>query len=281
VTPGAFSTALVDADSGFISKLLPGGTGLVWSSYIGACCVGTTSLYDVVVDTAGNAIAVGASNEPNFPTTPDALQPVFIGPTPSGDAHLTKFDAFGETLVYSTYFGGSGSESIPWVALDGAQDPTLGVRSSSSNIPGTAGTYDPTYAGGTDVVVGKFDLELLPWQVLGGGLAGSLHTPNLAGTGALTPGSPARFSVRGAAPLSLAYLVAGLSAANLPFKGGTMVPFPTISLALPTNGQGAVDLPFVWIGVPAGIDLYVQFWIKDQGALTGWSATNALRMTSH
>jgi hypothetical protein len=36
----------------------------------------------------------------------------------------------------------------------------------------------------------------------------------------------------------------------------------------------------VWIGVPSGIDLYVQFWIKDLGALTGWSATNALRMTS-
>jgi hypothetical protein len=59
-----------------------------------------------------------------------------------------------------------------------------------------------------------------------------------------------------------------------------MVPFPMISLALPTNGQGAVDLPFGWIGVPAGIELYVQFWIKDLGALTGWSATNALRMTS-
>jgi hypothetical protein len=277
---GAFSESLGGPDSGYVAKLLPGGTGLVWATYIGGCCGGTSALFDVVVDTAGNVIGVGSSNEPNFPTTPDALQPDFIGPTPSGDAHLTKFDAFGETLVYSTYFGGSGSESIPWVSLDAAQNPTLGVRSSSSNIPGTSGTYDPSYAGGTDVVVAKFEVPLHPWKVFGGGLKGVVDTPNLAGAGALTPGSPARFSVRGAAPLSLAYLVAGLSAANLPFKGGTLVPSPTVSLPLATGGQGALDLPFLWVSVPAGLDLWVQVWIKDAGASTGWSATNALRMTS-
>jgi hypothetical protein len=282
VTPGAFDTtpSSDDPDNGYVAKLFPGGSGLVWASYLSACCGGSTLQWDIAVDTAGNAISVGSSNEPNFPTTGDALQPTYIGGFPSSDAHMTKFDAFGETLVYSSYFGGTSSDYLPLVALDAAQDPVIALRSSSSNLPITNGAYDTTFAGSTDTVVAKFDLELLPWLVLGGGLAGSVDTPNLAGGGALTPGSPGRLSVRGAAALAPASLVAGLSEANLTFKGGTIVPFPAVILTLATDGQGALDLPFTWINVPAGIAIWVQVWIKDTGAPTGYSATNALRMTS-
>ena len=281
-TPGAFDpTASSDATDGFVAKLLPSGTGLIWSTYISACCGGSSSVqWDIAIDSAGNAISVGSSNEPNYPTTPDAFQPTYIGSFPSSDAHLTKFDAFGETLDYSTYFGGNGSDTQPYIGLDGGEDPLIGFRSGSSTIPTTPGAYDTSYAGASDSVAVRFDLALLPWKVMGGGLAGAIDTPNLAGRGALTPGSPARFSVRGAAASSPASLIAGVVAANLPFKGGTMVPFPTIIVPLATNALGALDLPFTWVSVPPGINLYVQIWIKDLGAATGFSATNALRMTS-
>jgi hypothetical protein len=279
--PGAFDqTPSSDSDNGFAAKLLPGGTGLVWSTYISACCGGVTLQWDIAVDTAGNAISVGSSNEPNFPTTSDAFQPVYIGGFPASDAHLTKFDAFGETLIYSTYFGGGGSDNLPVVTLDAAQDPVIALRSGSSGIPVTPGAYDTSYGGGVDTVVAKFDLDLLPWQVLSGGLAGAKDAPNLAGGGKLVPGMPARLSVRGAAPSAPASLIAGLSSANLAFKGGTMVPFPSFILPLATNAQGSLDLPFTWVSVPAGIPIWVQFWIKDIGAPTGFAATNALRMTS-
>jgi len=282
VTPGAFDTtpSTDDPDDGFAAKLFPGGSGLVWATYLSACCGGSTSQRDIAVDTAGNVISVGSSNEANFPTTPDALQPTYIGGFPISDANLTKFDAFGETLVYSTYFGGTSSDKSPVITLDAAQDPVIALQSSSGNIPITNGAYDTTYAGGTDTVVAKFDLELLPWLVMGGGLAGSADTPNLAGGGALTPGSPGKLSVRGAAALAPASIVAGASEANLAFKGGTVVPFPAFILTLATDGQGALDLPFTWVSVPAGISIWVQVWIKDAGAPTGYAATNALRMTS-
>jgi hypothetical protein len=280
VTAGAFDLTKDGSNSGAVTKLLPGGTGVVWSTYIGACCGGGTSLVRLAVDSAGNAIAVGGSNQPNFPTTPDAFQPTYIGAFSAADAHLTKFDGFGETLVYSTYFGGSGGDFGEFVGLDAGQNAYLGLETSSGNLPVTAGAYDGAYAGSTDIAVTKFELPLLPWTVLGGGLAGAVDTPNLAGAGALTPGSPARFSVRGAAPAAQASVVAGPSTANLPFKGGTLVPTPTVVLPLVTSGQGAVDLPFVWISAPPGIGLYVQVWIKDLGAANGWSATNALKMTS-
>ena len=282
VTPNAFElTPSNDGGDGFVAKLLPGGTGLVWSTYISACCGGAvTQQWDIAVDSAGNVISAGNSNEPNYPTTADAFQAAYIGSFPSSDAHLTKFDAFGETLVYSTYFGGNGSDNQPYIGLDANEDPHIGFRSSSSTVPTTPGSYDGSFAGSTDTVVAKFDLSVLPWQVMGGGLVGAVDVPNLAGRGTLTPGSPARFSVRGAAPLAAASLVASPFAASLPFKGGTMVPFPTIIVALATNALGALDLPFTWVSVPPGINLYVQIWIKDVGAATGFSATNALRMTS-
>jgi hypothetical protein len=149
-----------------------------------------------------------------------------------------------------------------------------------SGFPVTPGAYDTTFNGSTDASVVKFDLELLPWLVMGGGLKGAVDTPNLAGTGKLIPSTPARVSVRGAAASAPASIIVGLAAANLPFKGGTMVPFPTLIVTLATNVQGSLDLPFTWTGVPAGINLYIQVWIKEVGAPTGFSATNALRMTS-
>ena len=281
VSLGAFQElSSSNGGDGYVAKLLPGGTGLVWSTFISACCGGSTLQFGLAVDAAGNAISVGHSNEPNFPTTPDAFQPTYIGSFPSGDAHLTKFDAFGEGLVYSTYFGGSSSDSLPLVGLDAQQNPHMSLNTGSANIPTTPGAYDPSYGGSTDLFVAKFELPLLPWTVLGGGLKGAEDMPNLAGAGALSPGSAARLSVRGAAPLASAVIVAGLSALNAPLKGGTLVPAPDVLLPLATDGQGALDLPFVWPAVPAGIELHVQVWISDEGGPQGYGATNALRMVS-
>ena len=233
------------------------------------------------MDSAGSVLAVGSSSEPNYPVTPDAYQPTFIGgPGSSGDAHVTKFDPFGETLVYSTYFGGDGGESCTLTGLDAAQNLYFALDSGSSDLPVTAGAYDSTYNGSFDTYVAKFSLPLAPWKVLGGGAIGATDVPNLAGQGALTVGSPARLSVRGAAVSAPASIIVGLSAANLPFKGGTLVPMPTLIVPLLTSSQGSLDLPFTWVNAPAGIDLFVQVWIKDTGAPTGYSATNALRMTS-
>jgi hypothetical protein len=155
------------------------------------------------------------------------------------------------------------------------------MQSTSSTIPVTPGAYDSTYGGSGDMVVAKFSgLPLAPWRVLGGGLAGSIDMPNLAGAGDLTPGSSARLSLRGGLPSANSTIVAGLSALNAPFKGGTLVPTPTVTLPLITNPAGAFDLHFNWVPAPAGIDLFVQVWIKDPGAPTGWSASNGLQMTS-
>lgn len=278
VTAGAFETTI---DGGFVAKLLPGGTDLVWSTYLSLCCGGgVLVLWDITVDSAGNALIAGVSNVPGFPITSDALQPVFLGSTPSGDAHITKLDAFGESVVYSSYYGGTGNESYVWLDWLAEEALYLAARTSSSNLPMSQGTFDPTYNGNTDIVVAVFALPLLPWTVLAGGLKGSLDIPNLAGGGPLTLGSTTRLSLRGAMPSSPATLVAGLAAANLPFKGGTLVPEPLALLPLATDGDGAFDLIFPWPAVSAGIDFHLQVWVQDAGGPKGLSASNALRLTT-
>ena len=282
VTPGAFDSPDGSISTGgYVSKLLPNGTGLVWSTYISACCGGVSSQAGLVVDSAGNVLSVGSSSEPNYPVTADAYQSNFIGgPGSSGDAHFTKFDPFGETLVYSTYFGGNGGESCELAGLDAEQNLYVALDEASTDLPATVGAYDTTYNGGFDTFVAKISLPVAPWQVLAGGAIGAVDVPNLAGRGPLTPGSPARLSVRGAAASAPASIILGLLTVNLPFKGGILVPAPTLVVPLATNAQGALDLPFTWVNAPAGINLFVQVWIKDLGAPTGFSATNALRMTS-
>ena len=283
VTAGAFDVTYgAGGGDTFVAKILPGGTGLCWATYIAACCGGGTTMWDMALNTAGNAIVVGSSNEPNFPTTPDAFQPMYIGSFPFGDFHLTEFDAFGEALVYSTYYGGSSGDTIEaYIGLDAEQDAYVALKSSSHDIPVSPGAFDSTHGGSTDTVVAKFDLDLLPWEVLGGGMKGTDHIPNLAGTGELTAGAPGRLSVRGALPSSVSFLVAGLTAIHHPLEGGILVPDPAIVLVLSTDTEGGLDVPFTWpTGVPAEIDVWIQMWIPDAGGPFGYAATNALKMTS-
>lgn len=283
VTPGAFDSTLSNPGDGFVTKLLPNGSGLVWSTYLGACCGGQSQMYDLAVDAAGNAIAVGSSNEPTYPTTPDAFQKNNSGSFPSSDAFLTKLDTFGESLVYSTWFGGgSGSSALTFIELDVAGDPILCFFGNETSIPTTPGAYDSTYGGGTfgDIVAAKFDLSLAPWKVQGGGLAGGKDVPILAGKGDLIPGTAGRISLRGAGSQSTSLLIAGLSEANLPALGGTLVPYPTLLVSVGTNSAGGFDLPFVWPVVPPGTNIYVQVWVADPGAPFGASASNALMLVA-
>jgi len=61
----------------FVTKLNPGGSALVYSTYLGGG-VGATGR-GIAVDTAGNAYVTGYTDSNDFPTTPGAFQPIFVG----------------------------------------------------------------------------------------------------------------------------------------------------------------------------------------------------------
>jgi hypothetical protein len=118
----------------------------------------------------------------------------------------------------------------------------------------------------------------LTWELLGFAKAGSNGLPSLTGSGPLSAGSLDQLDLTSAAPSSAATLVFGLAALNVAFKGGTLVPSPTLLVALPTSPVGSTSLPFLFPpGVPPGISLFFQFWISDPGATKGLSASNGIR----
>lgn len=120
------------------------------------------------------------------------------------------------------------------------------------------------------------------WTDLGLGLAGAGGVPALVGTGTLLGGDPVALTLSGAAASTSAVLVIGFGIANVPFKGGTLVPTFDIALAgLPTGPAGTLSLMATWpAGLPSNVSIVFQEWIADAGGPAGFAATNGLAATT-
>jgi len=148
-TPGAFDTTFNDDDdNAFVTKLDASGA-LEYSTFLG-----TGFGNGVALDGEGNAYVTGAAYSADFPTTAGAFDTTFSG----GDAFVTKLDASGAALVYSTFLGGSDFDVSQGIALDGAGNAYVTGFTGSSDFPTTAGAFDTTYNGGyDDAFVTKLD----------------------------------------------------------------------------------------------------------------------------
>ncbi|HEX2670980.1 MAG TPA: SBBP repeat-containing protein, partial [Polyangiaceae bacterium] len=137
------------SNDAFLCKLNLTGSGLVFSTYLGGS--GTDEANGVTV-TLGTAVVVGSTLSTNFPLAL-AKQPV-PGGNNHTDAFVTRFDASGTSLIYSTYLGGTGNESATAVASDPFGDAYLVGSTDSSDLPvenPIAG--QETYRGGVDAFV--------------------------------------------------------------------------------------------------------------------------------
>lgn len=135
----------------FIAKLDPTGSTLLYSTYLGGSNFSFESGVGIAVDSAGNAYVTGQTNSPNFPT-----QNAYDSSYNSGDdVFVTKLNADGNTLIYSTYLGGSNNEYSYDIAVDSAGNAYLTGRTHSTNFP-TQNAYDASHNGGVrDVFVSK------------------------------------------------------------------------------------------------------------------------------
>jgi hypothetical protein len=147
-TFGAFDTTFNGATDAFVTKLNAAGNALIYSTYLGGAL--RDIAYDVAVDPAGNAYVVGGTSSVNFPTTAGALDPVFNGGL---DAFVTKLNAAGNAIVYSTFLGGANSDRADAVALDTAGSASVTGVTWSPGFPVTAGAFDPFFNGASDAFV--------------------------------------------------------------------------------------------------------------------------------
>jgi hypothetical protein len=154
VTPGAYQTRRSGA---FVAKLNPEGTGLIYATYLGGTAAAgapTDGATAIAVDAQGNAYVTGNAGTFDFPVTPGAFQTTNFASKQqaqypdfgySANAFVTKLNAAGSALLYSTYLGGhtraSAGDTTNAIVVDGQGSAYVAGLATSQDFPTTPGAY--------------------------------------------------------------------------------------------------------------------------------------------
>lgn len=233
----------------------------------------------VVPDDVGEVFFIGAPSDGSvYVVDATTNQLVDFVSVPTG-ARAAAWEPGEGLLFVATTFGtlvriadtSNGWAVVDQVALPGAP-PDLALAEASNRLlvprPGIDDALDV-------VAYGE-----IPFIDVGGALAGTFGPPVLFGAGSLLPGEQVALTLTNALPGAITTLVAGLSDASVPFKGGVLVPAPDALVGgLVVLGSGFVPLAGPWPpGIPSGTDLWLQHWILDPAGPTGFAASNALKL---
>jgi hypothetical protein len=145
-TQGAFDTTFnsgAGASDVFVTKLNATGSALTYSTFLGG--TGDDRGRGIAVDTRGRAYVTGLNFSFDFPTTQGAFDTTYNGRT---EAFVTKLNAAGSALAYSTFLGGMNEDEGRGIALDGEGRAYVTGNTNSSDFPTTQGAFDTTYNGG-------------------------------------------------------------------------------------------------------------------------------------
>ncbi|NHJ14965.1 MAG: hypothetical protein EAX95_14890 [Candidatus Thorarchaeota archaeon] len=130
-----------------VTKFTTSGSALIYSTFIGGS--DNERGNDIAVEN-GCAYVTGYTASTDFPTL------IAYDSTHNGgdDCCLTKLDTSGESLVYSTFFGGSALDSGEGIDVENGYAYVVGYT-FSPNLP-TDDAYDPTYNGDFDCFLSAF-----------------------------------------------------------------------------------------------------------------------------
>jgi uncharacterized repeat protein (TIGR01451 family) len=163
----------------FVAKLNAAGSALIYSTYLGGD--GWDQGNDIAVDASGNAYVTGYTGSTNFPTS----NPLQAANGFYEDAFVTKLNATGSALVYSTYLGGNGGDRGGGIAVDASGNAyVVGSTESisgSNNFP-TANPFQAAHGGGfSDAFVTKLNAagSALVYSTYLGGSGGEEDTTDI------------------------------------------------------------------------------------------------------
>ena len=206
-TSGAFQTALRGGSDAFVTKLSPSGCCLVYSTYLGGS--GGDSANGMALDSNHRVYVTGGTGSVDFPL----VNPAQAAMKGESSAFVTRLNASGSALSYSTYLGGSGQvNSARGIAVDSSNRAYVTGSTSSSDFPVTPGAFQPTFAGGTTTREEEgTDAFLTRFSASGGQFSYSTYlggSANEGGTGVAVDSS------------SRAYVTGGTDSKDFPVTDG-------------------------------------------------------------
>ncbi|MEO1498149.1 MAG: hypothetical protein AAFV43_13465 [Planctomycetota bacterium] len=240
-------------------------------------------LREVLVLDDGTILVGGQSHSNDYPVSSSAVQQVYAGePAGSGnpgvvggDMVLTRLSASGDSIVASTYFGGSKQERSAYaMALDQDGNVVFATVTRSNDLPTTNGAYQRQYGGGaTDMMVAKIsdDLSTLIWSTYVGRSGEDTNRAGFAldaddnvvlagrtdSTGLVTPGA---YNAQGGGW--------DVSVAKLSADGSSLI------FASKFGGSRDEAVPSVRVGTDGDIQLFGHTWSDDLPTVTPFQGTN-------
>jgi len=152
-TAGAYQTAFGGGSyDGFVTKLNPTGTALVYSTYLGGSNDDFGQI--IAVDSSGNSYVTGVTYSSNFPITPGSFQTILHG---ADNAFITKLNPTGTALVYSTFLGGTGDNGGLGIAVDPTGNAYVTGYTRTTDFPTTPGAFQMTNGGTNGAFVTKLN----------------------------------------------------------------------------------------------------------------------------
>ncbi len=159
VTENAFQKSLKGTRDIFVTKLDPTGSALIFSTYIGGSNDGSSifnkdSLADIKVDKNGNAYIFGRTGADDFPLK-NELQ------SKSGfqDAIIVKLTKNGDNLLFSSFYGGSGTENAGGIEVDNNGKIFIVGDTNSSDFPIKFPIQEKKLGNSLNVYVAKVDVS--------------------------------------------------------------------------------------------------------------------------
>lgn len=139
VTLGAFQENFpsVSGSSGFVTKLTPDGSQLIYSTFLGGSDDDEATA--IAIDKMGNAYVTGETASSDFPVTLGTFEEVFQGD--GDDVFVTKLNPDGSDLIYSTFLGGDDDDEGQSITVDDMGNAYVTGNTESSNFPVTLGAF--------------------------------------------------------------------------------------------------------------------------------------------
>ncbi len=163
----ALQASLKGGQSGFITKFTPAAQSLVFSTYFGGSKgtgINPEQVTALALDATNNVVVAGVTSSSDFPVTASVVQPVYGGG--SQDGFFAKLSLTGTTLLYSSFFGGKGIDSVQAMTMDATGILHLTGSTTSRNLPVLNALPGSSYKGGYEGFYARVRSDAMVFETL-------------------------------------------------------------------------------------------------------------------